>query len=122
MEKSTSGVATGVVAHKESTKIYTTHETKQPKVATAPGPVGTSPDPSTEATAAPLPVPTSKLSAQVNYSKQELVQLVEKFKGSKRFLELQWIHFIVGGSLSSIRFSHHLWEYRCFMGKSMTLW
>ena len=57
MEKSTSSVATGVVA-------------------------------------APLPVLTSNGSAQVSSSKQELVQLVEKSKGSKRFLELQWIHFI----------------------------
>ena len=97
MEKSPSGVATGVVAHKEPIKVYTTHETKQPKIATAPGPVSTSPDPSTEATAAPLPAPTSNVSAQVSSSKQELVQLVEKSKGSKRFLELQWIHFIDSG-------------------------
>ena len=107
MEKSTSGVATGVVAHKEPAKTYTTHETKQPKIATAPGPVSTSPNPSTEATAAPLPAPTSKLSAQVSSSKQELVQLVEKYKGSKCFFELQWIYFIdSGGQLSSMRFSH----------------
>ena len=78
MEKSPSGGTTGVVAHKEPIKVYTTPETKQPKIATAPGPVGTSPDPSTEATAAPLPVPTSNVSAQVSSSKQELVQLVEK--------------------------------------------
>ena len=97
METSPSGVETGVTAHKEPTKVYTTHETKQPKIATAPGPVSTSPDPSTEATAAPLPVPTSNVSAQVSSSKQELVQLVEKSKGSKRFLELQWIHFIDSG-------------------------
>ena len=97
MEKSSSGGATGVVAHKQPTKVYTTHETKQPKVATAPGPVSTSPDPSTEATAAPLPVPTSNVSAQVSSSKQVLVQLVEKSKGSKRFLELQWIYFIDSG-------------------------
>ena len=45
MEKSPSGAATGVTAHKEPTKTCTTHETKQPKIATAPGPVGTSPDP-----------------------------------------------------------------------------
>ena len=89
MEKSTSRVATGVVAHKEPAKTHTTHETKQPKIATAPGPVGTSPNPSTEATAAPLLAPTSNVSAQVSSSKQELVQLVEKSKGSKRFLELQ---------------------------------
>ena len=97
MEKSPSGVATAVTAHKEPTKVYTTHETKQPKIATAPGPVGTSPNPSSEATAAPLPAPTSNVSAQVSSSKQELVQLVEKSKGSKRFLELQWIHFIDSG-------------------------
>ena len=100
MEKSTSGVATGVVAHKEPAKTYTTHETKQPKIATAPGPVSTSPNPSTEATAAPLPAPTSNVSAQVSSSKQELVQLVEKCKGSKRFLELQWIHFTDSGGQS----------------------
>ena len=27
-------------------------------------------------------------------SKQELVQLLERFHGSRHFLELQWIHFI----------------------------
>ena len=97
MEKSPSGGKTGTVAHKQSTRAYTTHETKQSKIATAPVPVGTSPNPSTEATAAPLPVPTSNISAQVSSSKQELAQLVEKSKGSKRFLELQWIHFIDSG-------------------------
>ena len=30
-------------------------------------------------------------------SKQELIQLVEKSKSSKHFLELQWIHFIDSG-------------------------
>ena len=97
MEKSTSRATTGVVFQKQSTRAYTTHETKQPKIATAPGPVSTSPNPSTEATAASLPEPTSKVSAQVSSSKQVLVQLVEKSKGSKRFLELQWIHFIDSG-------------------------
>ena len=100
MEKSPSGgatgVATGVVAHKQFTKP-TTHDTKQLQIATAPGPVSTSPDPSTEVTAAPLPAPTTNVSAQVSSSKQELVQLVEKSKGSKRFFELQWIHFIDSG-------------------------
>ena len=96
MEKSPFG-ATGVVAHKQPTKAYTTHETKQPKVATAPKLTDSSPKPSTEATVAPLPVPTSTVSAQVSSSKQQLVQLVEKSKGSKRFLELQWIHFIDSG-------------------------
>ena len=36
-------------------------------------------------------------SAQNSSSKQEIVQLVEKSHGSKRFLELQWIHFIDSG-------------------------
>ena len=33
----------------------------------------------------------------VSSSKKELVQLVERSQGSKRFLELQWIHFIDSG-------------------------
>ena len=33
----------------------------------------------------------------VSSAKKELVQLVEKSKGSKRFFELQWIHFIDSG-------------------------
>ena len=52
----------------------------------------------------PLPSETSVTSSQVSKtlisdssSKQELVQLVEKSQGSKRFLELQWIHFIDSG-------------------------
>ena len=36
-------------------------------------------------------------SAQHSLSKQEIVQLIEKSHGSKRFLELQWIHFIDSG-------------------------
>ena len=96
MEKSLSGV-TGVVAHKQSTTAFTTHEPKQPKVATAHGPTDRSPKSSTEATAVSSHVPTSDISVQVSSSKQELVQLVEKSHGSKRFLELQWIHFIDSG-------------------------
>ena len=52
----------------------------------------------------PLPSETSVTSSQVSKtlisdssSKQELVQLVEKSQGSKRFLQLQWIHFIDSG-------------------------
>ena len=40
---------------------------------------------------------TISVPAQASSSKGELVQLVEKSKGSKRFLELQWIHFIDSG-------------------------
>jgi len=41
--------------------------------------------------------PTTSTAMQVSSSKQELVRLVEKSKGSKRFLELHWIHFIDSG-------------------------
>ena len=40
---------------------------------------------------------TISVPAQASSSKGELVQLVEKSEGSKRFLELQWIHFIDSG-------------------------
>ena len=41
--------------------------------------------------------PSESPPVTVSSSKQELVQLVEKSQGSKRFLELQWIHFIDSG-------------------------
>ena len=41
--------------------------------------------------------PSKSPPVTVSSSKQELVKLVEKSKGSKRFLELQWIHFIDSG-------------------------
>ena len=93
MEKSTSGV-TGVPIplHEQPTKDFITCESKQPKVVNAP--VTSS---QTESTAAPPQVPTSSVSAQVSPTKKDLVQLVEKCQGSKRFLELQWIHFIDSG-------------------------
>ena len=96
MEESPSG-ETGVVAHRQPTKASATHEPKQPKIATVPRPTDISPKSSTETTAASSHVPTSSVSTQVSSSKQELVQLVEKSQGSKRFLELQWIHFIDSG-------------------------
>ena len=42
-------------------------------------------------------VTASSVQIQDSSSKRELVQLVEKSEGSKRFLELQWIHFIDSG-------------------------
>ena len=53
--------------------------------------VGSSPLPSAEFSVA------TSFSAHVSSAKGELVQLVEKTEGSKRFLELQWIHFIDSG-------------------------
>ena len=46
---------------------------------------------------ASLHVTASSVQIQDSSSKGELVQLVEKSQGSKRFLELQWIHFIDSG-------------------------
>ena len=46
---------------------------------------------------ASLHVTASSVQIQDSSAKGELVQLVEKSEGSKRFLELQWIHFIDSG-------------------------
>ena len=96
METSASRV-TGVVAdvQKQPTKHFTKHDSEHPKLATAP--VGSSPESSTETTATSLHVPTASVSVQGSSTKKELVQLVQKSQGSKRFLELQWIHFIDSG-------------------------
>ena len=64
--------------------------------------VGNSPLPTSRATTvsphvASVHVSQTSTSAQVSSSKQQLVQLVEKSKGSKHFLELQWIHFVDSG-------------------------
>ena len=53
--------------------------------------------PSDISSVAPQHVTTTSFSAHVSSAKGELVQLVEKSQGSKRFLELQWIHFIDSG-------------------------
>ena len=58
---------------------------------------GTSSTASPQNTSASPHTPATPAAAQVSSSKQELVRLVEKSKGSKRFLELQWIHFIDSG-------------------------
>ena len=39
----------------------------------------------------------SSVSLKVSSSKRKLVQLIEKSQGSKRFLQVQWIHFIDSG-------------------------
>ena len=53
--------------------------------------------PSAKITEASSHTPTTSASAPASTTKQELVQVVEKSQGSKRFLELQWIHFIDSG-------------------------
>ena len=86
---------TEVAVHKQSTKTFTTLDSEPTEVATVP--VGTSPKLSTKCTAASSHVPTFSVSTTVSSTKRELVQLVKKSHGSKRFLELQWIHFIDSG-------------------------
>ena len=55
--------------------------------------VGRSPRRSAETTH----IPSVSTSASDSSSKQELVRVVERSQGSKRFLKLQWIHFIDSG-------------------------
>ena len=56
-----------------------------------------------------VPLPLSHVYQQLLFQhklvpqkKKELVQLIEKCQGSKRFLELQWIHFIDSGGTVSV--------------------
>ena len=96
MEKSPSAL-TGVIAHvqKQPIEDFTIKESNQSKVTTSS--VGSSPESSTETIAASSHVPTTSVSVQVSSTRKELVRLVQKSKGSKRFLELKWIHFIDSG-------------------------
>ena len=85
-----------MATHKLGNSLFDT----QPKTTHAA--VGNSPLPSSKATTvsphvASPHVSQTSISAQVSSSKQELVKLVEKSQGSKRFLELHWIHFIDSG-------------------------
>ena len=59
--------------------------------------VVSSPSQLAETSVASLHAKTISVPAQASSSKWELLQLVEKSEGSKRFLELQWIHFIDSG-------------------------
>ena len=82
----------GIDVHKQPKNVSVTDE---PQGVTAP--VGCSPKCSTETTIPSPNVPISSVSAHISSSKEELVQLLEKCQGSKRFLELKWIHFIDSG-------------------------
>ena len=81
------------IAHKKSTTVSHTGHSKQSEKHY--GSSSSSALPSTETTAASLTA--TSIPTQVSSSKGELVKLVEKSQGSKRFLELQWIHFIDSG-------------------------
>ena len=78
--------------HKQSMTDPTTDDSKQFKRDCSS--VSGSPVPCDETF---LAFPNTTAPAQVSSAKGELVQLVEKAEGSKRFLELQWIHFIDSG-------------------------
>ena len=81
------------VAHKESTNVSHIDHSKQPEKHY--GSSSSSALLSTETTAAFLTA--TSIPTQMSSSKRELVKLVERSHGSKRFLELQWIHFIDSG-------------------------
>ena len=81
------------VAHKESTNVSHIDHSKQSEKHY--GSSSSSALLSTETTAAFLTA--TSIPTQMSSSKRELVKLVEKSHGSKRFLELQWIHFIDSG-------------------------
>ena len=81
------------VAHKKSTTVSHTGHSKQSEKHYSS--FISSALPSTETTAASLTA--TSIPTQVSSSKGELVKLLEKSHGSKRFLELQWIHFIDSG-------------------------
>ena len=79
--------------HKQPTKVSHTDDGKQFK--THCSPIDSPALPYTETSVAS---PTSNsIRTKVSSSKGELVKLVEKSQGTKRFLELQWIHFIDSG-------------------------
>ena len=80
------------VVSKNSTPNSTTDDTKPSKSDNH-----SVSSPSDISSVAPQHVTTTSFSAHVSSAKGELVQLVEKSQGSKRFLELQWIHFIDSG-------------------------
>ena len=81
------------IAHKKSTTVSHTDHSKQSEKHY--GSSSSSALPSTETNTASLTA--TSIPTQVSSSKGELVKLVEKSQGSKRFLELQWIHFIDSG-------------------------
>ena len=81
------------VVYKSPVNISHTDDSRQSK--THHSPIDSPALPYTETSVA-SPTATC-IPTQVSSSKGELVKLVEKSQGSKRFLELQWIHFIDSG-------------------------
>ena len=81
------------VAHELPPKMDASQPPKPPRRRNGPG---TSSRASPHNISASARTPTTP-ATQVSSAKVELVRLVEKSKGSKRLLELQWIHFIDSG-------------------------
>ena len=82
------------VAHELSPKADASKPPKPPRRHNHPG---NSSRASPHNISASARTPTTPAATQVSSAKMELVRLVEKSKGSKRLLELQWIHFIDSG-------------------------
>ena len=86
-------VITEAAVHNQPTEGSHTDDSKRSK--TLHSPID-SPALSSTKTSVASPTATC-VRTKVSSSKGELVKLVEKSQGSKRFLELQWIHFIDSG-------------------------
>ena len=77
---------------------------------------GSTPKPTIKTTTTFLYVPETSFSPCTSSSKQELAQLLERFQGSKRFLELQWIHFTDSGGQPQL---HEVFP--AFIGNTMDI-
>jgi len=91
--KASSSDTPETVVHRQLPKIDARNSPRTLKTRVDPGTSSRASQTHTVSTHTPA-TPTAK---QVSSSKQELVRLVERSKGSKRFLELHWIHFIDSG-------------------------
>ena len=82
---------TEAAVHKKSSPNSTTDDSKPSKGDDIS--IGSPVLASDKSSVAPQHATKTSFSAQVSSAKGELVLLVEKTEGSKRFLKLQWIHF-----------------------------
>ena len=83
----------GIPMEKSLTRLSELTDSSQAKSSS---PEGSTLNSATKTTTTYSHVPETSFSC-TSSSKQELVQLLERSQGSKRFFELQWIHFIDSG-------------------------
>ena len=81
----------GIPMEKSLTRLSELTDSNQAKLTSSPE--GSTLNSATKTTTTYSHVPETSFSC-TSSSKQELVHLLERSQGSKRFLELQWIHFI----------------------------